>query len=152
MVVTCIKLSLRKLTIMIARSDKISKLSYPRTKSHRINNCSGGKWPLKALINHLNTILILKISLLTLNETKVWWKHLRLNLKLPQMRPELRLMRLQKFLKEQTQANDSLWVSIDGCETMAVPDVKRAKGKVQRYRIVIQITKGSDFERFKVLT
>lgn len=75
-----------------------------------------------------------------------------MNLKLPQMRPELRLMRLQKFLKEQTQANDSLWVSIDGCETMAVPDVKRAKGKVQRYRIVIQITKGSDFERFKVLT
>lgn len=32
------------------------------TKSHKINNCSGGRCPLNARINHLKTIRILKCN------------------------------------------------------------------------------------------
>ena len=50
------------------------------------------------------------------------------------MRPQLRLVSLQQLLEEQAQANNSLSVSINCGQPMAVADVKGAKGKVESFR------------------
>jgi hypothetical protein len=54
------RLSLRKLMIATARRGRTSSESYARIMSQRYSSCSGGRCPLKARINHLNTTRTLK--------------------------------------------------------------------------------------------
>lgn len=59
-VVTFIKLSFLNTKIMTAKRAIISSESYARMRSHKCSNCSGGKCPLNAFINHLKTTRTLK--------------------------------------------------------------------------------------------
>lgn len=51
-------------------------------------------------------------------------------------------MCLQQFLKKQTQTNDPLRMCVDFGQPMTVPYVECPKRKVQRHRVVVEVTKG----------
>lgn len=68
--------------------------------------------------------------------------HLRLDLQLTEVRPELRLVRLQQLLEQQAQTDDALRMRIDGGQAMAISYVECTEGEVEAHWRVVQIAEG----------
>lgn len=69
--------------------------------------------------------------------------YLRLNLKLPEVRPELRLVRLQEFLIEQTEADDTLRMRVNGGQSMAVANIESPEREIELHGSIIEVAERS---------
>lgn len=68
-------------------------------------------------------------------------KALRLNLQLPKVTPQSRLMSLKQFLKKKAQADNPLIMSINSRQSMAIANIKSPKSVIMSNGWVIEITK-----------
>lgn len=62
--------------------------------------------------------------------------HLRLNLQLSEVGPELRLVRLQELLVQQAQTDDALGVRVDRGQSVTVAYVKSPEREIELYRVI----------------